>query len=95
MLVEVAIGDAYSAGFEYTDSMTVLNYNDLSRYLKHPRQSVRPGYYTVDTQMCMALAEVIIAKQRNGPIGKVPLRFLGAYTRFENRIDDLPEEPPE
>jgi len=23
----------------------------------------------------------------------VPLRFLGQYTRFENRIDDLPEEP--
>jgi replicative DNA helicase len=41
------------------------------------------------------LADLIIAKQRNGPIGTVPLRFLGQYTRFENRIDDLPEEPPE
>ena len=29
-------------------------------------------------------AEVIIAKQRNGPIGKVYLTFLGKYTRFEN-----------
>jgi replicative DNA helicase len=29
-------------------------------------------------------AEVIIAKQRNGPTGVVPLTFLGAYTRFEN-----------
>jgi replicative DNA helicase len=29
-------------------------------------------------------AEVIIAKQRNGPIGKVRLTFLGKYTRFEN-----------
>lgn len=29
-------------------------------------------------------AEIIIAKQRNGPIGMVPLTFLGQYTRFEN-----------
>ncbi len=29
-------------------------------------------------------AEVIIAKQRNGPIGTVPLTFLGQFTRFEN-----------
>lgn len=30
------------------------------------------------------VAEIIIAKQRNGPIGKVRLTFLGQYTRFEN-----------
>ena len=29
-------------------------------------------------------AEIIIGKQRNGPIGMVPLTFLGQYTRFEN-----------
>ena len=29
-------------------------------------------------------AEVIIAKQRNGPIGTVRLAFLGRYTRFED-----------
>lgn len=30
------------------------------------------------------LAEIIIRKQRNGPIGDVKLTFLGRYTRFEN-----------
>ena len=30
------------------------------------------------------IAEIIIAKQRNGPIGKIRLTFLGEYTRFEN-----------
>ena len=29
-------------------------------------------------------AEIIIGKQRNGPIGKVNLTFLKEYTRFED-----------
>lgn len=29
-------------------------------------------------------AEIIIGKQRNGPIGSVRLTFIGQYTRFEN-----------
>lgn len=29
-------------------------------------------------------AEIIVAKQRNGPIGKVRVAFLGKYTRFED-----------
>lgn len=31
-------------------------------------------------------AEVIVAKQRNGPIGKVHLAFLREFTRFENMM---------
>lgn len=31
-------------------------------------------------------AEIIIAKQRNGPIGRVRLTFLGENTRFENFV---------
>jgi len=30
------------------------------------------------------IAEVIIGKQRNGPLGTSRLTFLGKYTRFEN-----------
>jgi len=33
-------------------------------------------------------AEIIIGKQRNGPIGKVSLTFLGQYTRFDNYSPD-------
>jgi replicative DNA helicase len=31
-------------------------------------------------------AEIIVAKQRNGPIGKVRLTFMGQYTCFENFV---------
>lgn len=34
-------------------------------------------------------AEIIISKQRNGPIGRVYLTFLGQYTRFENFAADV------
>jgi replicative DNA helicase len=34
------------------------------------------------------IAEIIISKQRNGPIGTFRLTFLGQYTRFENFIPD-------
>ena len=30
------------------------------------------------------IAEINILKQRNGPIGKVKLKFFGEYTRFED-----------
>jgi replicative DNA helicase len=33
-------------------------------------------------------AEIIIGKQRNGPIGRVRLTFIGQYTRFENFAND-------
>jgi replicative DNA helicase len=37
-----------------------------------------------DESVDKGLAEIIISKQRNGPIGMRKLRFLGQYTLFEN-----------
>ncbi|MDD4899023.1 MAG: replicative DNA helicase [Candidatus Omnitrophica bacterium] len=44
---------------------------------------LREEYYspTPDNQ---GIAEIIIAKQRNGPVGSLKLTFIKEYTRFEN-----------
>jgi replicative DNA helicase len=47
----------------------------------------REEMYTVDGERppeSEGVAELIIGKQRNGPIGTVRLAFLKQYTRFEN-----------
>lgn len=44
---------------------------------------MREEYYN-PTEENKGLAEVIIAKQRNGPVGEVKLAFLSEYTKFSN-----------
>lgn len=51
---------------------------------------VRSEYYAEDDEAREEVrgeAELIIAKQRNGPVGEVKLTFLKEFTRFEDRAD--------
>ncbi|MBM7775374.1 ADP-ribosylglycohydrolase [Actinokineospora baliensis] len=60
MLVELAIGDAYGAGFEYAPAPFVAANNDVTTYRQHPRHTdIKPGQYTDDTQMTLAIAELL------------------------------------
>ena len=43
----------------------------------------RDDYYNHDSEM-KGISEIIIAKQRNGPIGTVNLVWLPQYTKFAN-----------
>jgi len=45
----------------------------------------REEVYNRDNPDLEGLAELIIAKQRNGPTGKIDLAFLKRFTRFESR----------
>jgi replicative DNA helicase len=49
----------------------------------------REEVYHRDREDLRGLAELIVAKQRNGPIGTVNLVFLHAQTKFENLAEDL------
>jgi replicative DNA helicase len=53
----------------------------------------REEVYNRDREDLKGLAELIIAKQRNGPVGTVNLVFLHAQTKFENRAEDTGELP--
>jgi ADP-ribosylglycohydrolase len=64
MLVELAIGDAYGAGFEYAASDLVENQNNVTEYIQHPYHEIAPGCYTDDTQMSIAIAECIVNNER-------------------------------
>lgn len=47
----------------------------------------REEVYNPDTPR-KGIADIVIAKQRNGPIGEFPLTFVGRYTKFENWVPE-------
>jgi replicative DNA helicase len=52
----------------------------------------REEVYKPEREDLKGLAELILAKQRNGPTGRVNLVFLREFTKFENRTNDLGED---
>jgi replicative DNA helicase len=51
----------------------------------------REEVYQPKNENLRGLAELIVGKQRNGPVGTVNLVFLHAQTKFENRAEDTGE----
>jgi len=51
----------------------------------------REEVYKRDREDLRGLAELLVSKQRNGPVGKIDLVFLHHLTKFENRAEDLGE----
>ncbi|MCW3097226.1 MAG: ADP-ribosylglycohydrolase [Chthonomonadaceae bacterium] len=80
MLLEITIGDAYGAGFEYVSAAVIREHNDLSGYIQHPRHGTQPGQYTDDTQMSIAIAEAIVSGEEWTPV-MLADRFVTAFKR--------------
>ena len=54
----------------------------------------RDEVYHADTTTEKGIAEVIVGKQRNGPIGTVKLSWQGQFTKFDNlALGSLPSSP--
>ncbi len=53
----------------------------------------REEVYSPDTTR-KGMADIILAKQRNGPIGDITLTFQGEFTRFRDFVPDMPFETP-
>jgi ADP-ribosylglycohydrolase len=64
MLLEIAVGDAYGAGFEFSSRDKIHRHNDLNQYVGHDL-GFSAGHYTDDTQMSIAVAEVLLENGEN------------------------------
>lgn len=62
MLTEIAIADAYGAGFEFCSEDKIISLNNLELYSKHELYDIL-GKYTDDTQMSIAIVEFILSGQ--------------------------------
>jgi ADP-ribosylglycohydrolase len=80
MLLEIAIGDAYGAGFEYAGPELAQKKNNLSGYIKHPRHRLAPGAYTDDTQMSLAIAEALVEDLPWTPVN-LAQKFVDGFHR--------------
>ena len=79
MLTEIAIADAYGAGFEFCSEDKIISQNNLGLYSKHELYDIL-GKYTDDTQMSIAIVEFILSdKEWNKE--NIALKFIECFKR--------------
>src|SRR5271155_2330265 len=82
MLVRIAQGDAYGMGVEYIqpqDEPLRERALRFEAYGQHPVHKLRPGQYTDDTQMSIAVSEVLLGEEYRWP------SFADAFVRCFKR----------
>lgn len=79
MLYEIAIGDAYGSGFEFCPRAKIVRANDGLHYEAHEK-GIPPGRYTDDTQMSVAVAELLLRADEPGGDAFADA-FLATYRR--------------
>ena len=104
MILEGAIGDAYGAGFEFADRNKIDAKNTISNYETHPLYPEIKARYTDDTQMAIALAELLVSDKewnqltiansfvesfKRDPRRGYAKRFYGFLSEVENGQDFL------
>lgn len=77
MLTELAICDAYGAGFEFYDANLI--HNDVTRFIKHPTHGHDAGMYTDDTQR--TIANVLAILDENITLENLAEHYVGVFKR--------------
>lgn len=81
MMVELGLGDAYGSGFEYATHEFVSKHNKLPlKYSTARGGSVPKGNYTDDTQMSIAIAEMLVSGDPWRP-ARIAQKFVDCYKR--------------
>lgn len=84
MLQQMAFADAYGCGFEYAHTEYIRNHNDVKRYYKHPRHNKPAGEYSDDTQMSLAIMELMI-DEKKGQCNWTPLEIANKFVEVYKR----------
>jgi ADP-ribosylglycohydrolase len=84
MILEAAIGDAYGAGFEFRKMDFILKNNNLTQYHKHGLYTEIYKRYTDDTQMAIAISELLLEEENWNEI-KVANKFVEVFHRDKRR----------
>jgi ADP-ribosyl-[dinitrogen reductase] hydrolase len=84
MILEAAIGDAYGAGFEFREMEFIIENNHLDKYHPHGLYTEIYKCYTDDTQMALALAELLLETD-DWDEEKVANKFVEVFHRDKRR----------
>ncbi len=84
MIIEAAIGDAYGAGFEFKGNHFIKKNNNLTAYFEHGMYAEIKGRYTDDTQMAIAITELLLETEDwNEEL--VAKKFVSTFHRDKRR----------
>ncbi|ABM03681.1 ADP-ribosylation/Crystallin J1 [Psychromonas ingrahamii 37] len=81
MLLVIAMADAYGAGFEFTENEYIKENHCLTKYHQICLDKKSTGCYTDDTQMSIAIAELMVNESGPWNANLVAEYFLKAFKR--------------
>ena len=94
-------GDRKPMLADLRDSGAIEQDADIVMFIYRPwvyRDQTKAKKYEIGNQqydVTENLAEIIVAKNRNGPTGSVPMSFIGEYTMFADMTGETPPPMPE
>jgi ADP-ribosylglycohydrolase len=84
MILEAAIGDAYGAGFEFRSMDFIKQHNTVEKYYVHGLYFSIFRTYTDDTQMALAIAELLLETEEWTPV-KIADKFVEVFHRDKRK----------